>query len=220
LTTKVITLREAQTFVATHHRHHGSPVGHKLSIGVRINGTDDLVGVAIVSRPVARLLDDGGDTLEVKAARKAARESALAANADLARRTKLNVEDLTRFFASTSRADGVDEWLAARVAALQEQAARRREAERRQAGAALAAMRERGEQVRDIARLAQISDKLVRELIRLAESVPAAAQSHEAKAEASVEVAEAAAALDAAEAGIDGLGTGRGDDAGLAAVGR
>jgi hypothetical protein len=65
LTTKVITLREAQTFVATHHRHHGSPVGHKLSIGVRINSTDDLVGVAIVSRPVARLLDDGGDTLEV-----------------------------------------------------------------------------------------------------------------------------------------------------------
>jgi len=91
-------------------------------------------------------------TTSVKAARKAARESALAANADLARRTKLNVEDLTRFFASTSRADGVDEWLAARVAALQEQAARRREAERRQAGAALAAMRERGEQVRDIAR--------------------------------------------------------------------
>lgn len=65
LSTKVITLREAQAFVERHHRHHGSPVGHKLSIGVRIKGTDDLVGVAIVSRPVARLFDDGGDTLEV-----------------------------------------------------------------------------------------------------------------------------------------------------------
>lgn len=65
LSTKVITLREAQTFVEQYHRHHGSPVGHKLSIGVRVKGTDDLVGVAIVSRPVARRFDDGGDTLEV-----------------------------------------------------------------------------------------------------------------------------------------------------------
>lgn len=65
LTTKVITLKEAQDFVERHHRHHRRPVGHKLSIGVRVKGTDNLVGVAIVSRPVARLLDDGGDTLEV-----------------------------------------------------------------------------------------------------------------------------------------------------------
>lgn len=65
LSTKVITFREAQSFVERHHRHHRSPVGHKLSIGVRVTGTDDLVGVAIVSRPVARLFDDGGDTLEV-----------------------------------------------------------------------------------------------------------------------------------------------------------
>ena len=65
LSTKVITLREARAFVDRHHRHHRSPVGHKLSIGVRIMGTDDLVGVAIVSRPVARLFDDSGDTLEV-----------------------------------------------------------------------------------------------------------------------------------------------------------
>lgn len=58
-------LARAQAFVERHHRHHSSPVGHKLSIGVRIKGTNDLVGVAIVSRPVARLFDDGGDTLEV-----------------------------------------------------------------------------------------------------------------------------------------------------------
>jgi hypothetical protein len=159
-------------------------------------------------------------TTSAKAARKAARESALAANADLARRTKLNVEDLTRFFASTSRADGVDEWLAAKVAALKEQAGRRREAERRQAGAALAAMRERGEQVRDIARLARISDKQVRELIRLAESGPATAEAHGARAEASVGSAGTAAALDGAEARMDGLGTGQGKGVGVAAVGR
>ncbi|SHW36753.1 XF1762 family protein [Mycobacteroides abscessus] len=65
LTTKVITLKQAREFVLAHHRHHKNPVGHKLSIGVRIRGTEDLVGVAIVSRPIARAFDDGGDTLEV-----------------------------------------------------------------------------------------------------------------------------------------------------------
>lgn len=65
LATKVITLKEAKEFVDRYHRHHRQPVGHKLSIGVRVTGTQDLVGVAIVSRPVARLFDDGGHTLEV-----------------------------------------------------------------------------------------------------------------------------------------------------------
>jgi hypothetical protein len=55
-------LYEANAFVQTHHRHHGKVVGHKFSIGLV---EDDVVrGVAIVSRPVARGLDDGM-TLEV-----------------------------------------------------------------------------------------------------------------------------------------------------------
>lgn len=58
-------MKQAKEFVLRHHRHHKEPPGHKLSIGVRITGTDELVGVAIVSRPVARAFDDGGDTLEV-----------------------------------------------------------------------------------------------------------------------------------------------------------
>lgn len=65
LTTKVITLKEAKAFVDQYHRHHRQPVGHKLSIGVRVMGTEELVGVAIVSRPVARMFNDGGETLEV-----------------------------------------------------------------------------------------------------------------------------------------------------------
>jgi hypothetical protein len=112
-------------------------------------------------------------TTSAKAARKAARESALEANAELARRTTLNVEDLTTFFASMSRADSVDDWLNEKIVALKEQAAKRRDGERRDAGTALAAMHARGEQVRDIARLARISGKQVRELIRLAEATPA-----------------------------------------------
>ena len=57
-----MTLREANAFVEQHHRHHKPVVGHKFSIGC----TDgkEIVGVAIVGRPVSRHLDDGW-TLEV-----------------------------------------------------------------------------------------------------------------------------------------------------------
>ena len=57
-----MTLKEANAFVEQHHRHHKPVVGHKFSIGC----TDgkEIVGVAIVGRPVSRHLDDGW-TLEV-----------------------------------------------------------------------------------------------------------------------------------------------------------
>ena len=57
-----ITLKEANAYVDQHHRHHGPVVGHKFSIGCS-NG-EEIVGVAIVGRPVSRHLDDGW-TLEV-----------------------------------------------------------------------------------------------------------------------------------------------------------
>lgn len=55
-------LADANEFVARHHRHHRAVVGHKFSLGA-MRG-DDLVGVAIVGRPVARRRQDGW-TLEV-----------------------------------------------------------------------------------------------------------------------------------------------------------
>ena len=57
-----ITFSEAAHFVGLHHRHHPPPAGHKFSISVAIG--DEVVGVAIVGRPVARSFDDGW-TLEV-----------------------------------------------------------------------------------------------------------------------------------------------------------
>jgi hypothetical protein len=57
-----IELAEANEFVRLHHRHHGKVVGHKFSIG--LSDGESIIGVAIVSRPVARGLDDGM-TLEV-----------------------------------------------------------------------------------------------------------------------------------------------------------
>ena len=55
-------LATARDFVALHHRHHKPPVGHKYSIGIASG--DEMVGVIIVGRHIARLLDDGL-TLEV-----------------------------------------------------------------------------------------------------------------------------------------------------------
>jgi len=52
-----ISLKDAQGFVKSLHRHHGVPVGHKFSIGARAHGI--LIGVVVVGRPVARGADDG-----------------------------------------------------------------------------------------------------------------------------------------------------------------
>lgn len=57
-----MTLTEANAYVERNHRHSVPTVGHKFSIGAAVG--DEIVGVAIVGRPVARGLDDGW-TLEV-----------------------------------------------------------------------------------------------------------------------------------------------------------
>jgi len=57
-----VSLKDANAFVAKYHRHHKPVQGHKFSIGLEYHG--ELVGVAIVGRPVARHRDDGR-TLEV-----------------------------------------------------------------------------------------------------------------------------------------------------------
>jgi len=54
-----ITLREANAFVEQHHRHHGPARGCIVCVAVADPSCADVVGVAIVSRPVARGLDDG-----------------------------------------------------------------------------------------------------------------------------------------------------------------
>jgi hypothetical protein len=54
---KPVTFRQACAFVKELHRHHEPPRGHKFSIGV-VEG-QELIGVAMVGRPVARNLDDG-----------------------------------------------------------------------------------------------------------------------------------------------------------------
>lgn len=57
-----VPLAAANAYVLEHHRHHKPVRSHKFSLGCMADG--ELVGVAIVGRPVSRYLDNG-NTLEV-----------------------------------------------------------------------------------------------------------------------------------------------------------
>ena len=52
-----INLREASFFVGQHHRHHRAPRGGIFAVA--ISDFESIVGVAIVGRPVSRMLADG-----------------------------------------------------------------------------------------------------------------------------------------------------------------
>jgi len=57
LTLIPITIREARAFVQTHHRHHRAPAGALFAVAVEVGG--EVHGVAMVGRPVSRMLSDG-----------------------------------------------------------------------------------------------------------------------------------------------------------------
>ena len=126
---------------------------------------------------------------------KAAREAVRASQREVLERAARNADDLAVFYSSQERLDAVDEWLESKMMALREQAEAKRAEHRHAAGAALRALRDRGETLRDIARLAGITEHAARELIRRAEEAPAvqagqayaAAEAHEAAAEASIQ---------------------------------
>jgi hypothetical protein len=75
--------------------------------------------------------------------------AAAASQDELLRRTRANVEDLAAFFTARERAEAVDDWLAERQQVLLEQAA----------------LRDRGQSLREIARMAGVAEKTARELI-------------------------------------------------------
>lgn len=52
-----VTLKEARAFVAAHHRHHRKPQGGLFAVAAEDAG--EIVAVAIVGKPVARMLADG-----------------------------------------------------------------------------------------------------------------------------------------------------------------
>jgi hypothetical protein len=52
-----IHFKQACQFIEEHHRHHKPPQGYKYAIS--IHDSQQIVGVAMVGRPVSRHLDDG-----------------------------------------------------------------------------------------------------------------------------------------------------------------
>jgi hypothetical protein len=52
-----ITIKEARRFVELHHRHHKAPQGGLFAIG--LSQDEYVIGVAIVGRPIARMIDNG-----------------------------------------------------------------------------------------------------------------------------------------------------------------
>lgn len=105
-----------------------------------------------------------------KSAVRAAREAVRASQKEVLERAARNAEDLAVLFSSRERLDTVDEWLETKIAGLKEQADGKRAEHRRTAGRAVIALRDRGETLRDIARLTGVSEKALRELIRVAEA--------------------------------------------------
>lgn len=57
LTLQPITLKEASTWVAAHHRHHAPDTGALFAVAC--NDGTRLLGVAVIGRPKARALQDG-----------------------------------------------------------------------------------------------------------------------------------------------------------------
>ena len=53
-----LSFARAKDFINKNHRHHKAPQGHKFSIGL-CDDEGELIAVAIVGRPVARMLDNG-----------------------------------------------------------------------------------------------------------------------------------------------------------------
>lgn len=57
-------IRDASAFVRLHHRHHRPPRGGLFAVAVAVEAVETVCGVAIVGRPVSRMLQDGW-TVEV-----------------------------------------------------------------------------------------------------------------------------------------------------------
>jgi uncharacterized protein (DUF779 family) len=52
-----LTLKQANELIAALHRHHKPVTGHRFSIGVKDVKLGTIVGVVVVGRPVARMID-------------------------------------------------------------------------------------------------------------------------------------------------------------------
>ena len=125
----------------------------------------------------------------------------VAAQEELARRSRANEGDLVVFFSAKQRADEVDEWLQDRVKALHAHAEKRRAEEHQRCGAALWAICARGESLVEITQMTGMPQRAVRDLIKLAEQSPPAPDESPAGGIAARELHQHRVATEADESG-------------------
>ena len=80
-----ITQREAKAFIRRHHRHHLPPVASIFQVALASTTTGEIVGVAMVNRPVVPQLCDGHTAEVVRLCVREAPEAQHAASALYAR---------------------------------------------------------------------------------------------------------------------------------------
>lgn len=74
LNLRPMSIKKANSFVESHHRHHPPTTNHLFAVGVE-DEEGQLRGVAIVARPVSRLSDDGYTAEVVRVATDGARNA-------------------------------------------------------------------------------------------------------------------------------------------------
>ena len=115
-------------------------------------------------------------TNEVQAARRRALEAARREEQEAAARARDNRVDLEKAAAAQERLEAIDadleRQIAKRTAELRARAEGRRVREQRVAGAAYAAIRDRGTAVKDVARKAGVPEKVIRDCIAAHEAMP------------------------------------------------
>lgn len=108
-------------------------------------------------------------TKEVQESRRRALEAACREEQEAAARARDNRLDLERAMAAQERLEAIDadleRQIAKKTAELRERAEGRRVKEQRAAGAAYAAIRDRGTPVKDLARKAGVAEKTIRECL-------------------------------------------------------
>ena len=54
-----ISIQDAKIYIERHHRHHRAPISGLFAVAVGLDDQDSVNGVAIVGRPLSRMLSDG-----------------------------------------------------------------------------------------------------------------------------------------------------------------
>ncbi|WP_066904134.1 hypothetical protein [Mycolicibacterium houstonense] len=104
--------------------------------------------------------------------RRKVREAQTRAQQERLKRESDNREDMVAFLLAEQKLQAVDGWEAEHLAQVRGEAEQRRHEQRVEGAKALARLKARGETIKDIAALGDVSEKLVRSYLKLAAQTP------------------------------------------------